>query len=132
MATYILGQKIFWKCICLFNELSVIHIIWCQMTGWWVNNELGRCGGKSNLKSYTSICLEGSRKTTKNFLSGCRIWGSHSDCYKEFHLLGYNAMQSVECQLTFQRTCFHAGFLLSLFFDSEDGGDMFLQNISWH
>jgi hypothetical protein len=23
-------------------------------------------------------------------------------------------------------TCFHAGFLLSLFFDPEDGGDMFL------
>jgi hypothetical protein len=23
-------------------------------------------------------------------------------------------------------TCFHAGFLLGLFFDPEDGGDMFL------
>jgi hypothetical protein len=23
-------------------------------------------------------------------------------------------------------TCFHAGFLLGLFFDHEDGGDMFL------
>jgi hypothetical protein len=27
-------------------------------------------------------------------------------------------------------TCFHAGFLLGLFFDPEDGWDMFLQNIS--
>jgi hypothetical protein len=26
-------------------------------------------------------------------------------------------------------TCFHAGILLSLFFDPEDGGDMFLQNV---
>jgi hypothetical protein len=26
-------------------------------------------------------------------------------------------------------TCFHAGFLLGLFFDPEDGGDMFLQNV---
>jgi hypothetical protein len=24
---------------------------------------------------------------------------------------------------------FHAGFLLGLFFDSEDGGDMFLRNV---
>jgi hypothetical protein len=28
-------------------------------------------------------------------------------------------------------TCFHAGFLLGLFFDSEDGGDMFLRNIGY-
>jgi hypothetical protein len=27
-------------------------------------------------------------------------------------------------------TCLHAGFLFGLFFDPEDGGDMFLRNIS--
>jgi hypothetical protein len=26
-------------------------------------------------------------------------------------------------------TCFHAGFFLGLFFDPEDGGDMFLRNV---
>jgi hypothetical protein len=26
-------------------------------------------------------------------------------------------------------TCFHAGFLLGLFFDPEDGNDIFLQNV---
>jgi hypothetical protein len=26
-------------------------------------------------------------------------------------------------------TCFHAGFLLGLFFDHEYGGEMFLQNV---
>jgi hypothetical protein len=26
-------------------------------------------------------------------------------------------------------TCFHAGFFLRLFFDPEDGGDMFLRNV---
>jgi hypothetical protein len=26
-------------------------------------------------------------------------------------------------------TCFHAGFLLDLFFDPEDGGEMFLRNV---
>jgi hypothetical protein len=28
-------------------------------------------------------------------------------------------------------TCFYAGFLLCLFFDPEDRGDMFLWNVSW-
>jgi hypothetical protein len=27
-------------------------------------------------------------------------------------------------------TCFHAGFLLGLFLDPEEGGDMFLRNVS--
>jgi hypothetical protein len=26
-------------------------------------------------------------------------------------------------------TCFHAGFLLGLFFNPEDGGDMFFRNV---
>jgi hypothetical protein len=66
----------------------------------------------------------------------------------------YNPVCSVESQPTFQRnisppssgskskpskkpawkwmaTCFHTGFLLGLFFNHEDGGDIFLQNISW-
>jgi hypothetical protein len=28
-------------------------------------------------------------------------------------------------------TCVHAGFLLGLFFDPEDGSDMFLRNVGW-
>jgi hypothetical protein len=28
-------------------------------------------------------------------------------------------------------TCFHAGFLLGLFFDPQDGGDMFLRKVGW-
>jgi hypothetical protein len=69
--------------------------------------------------------------------------------------LGYNTVLSAESQPMYQRnmslpssgsknkpskklawrqvalftTCFHAGFLLGLFFDPVDGGDMFLQNV---
>jgi hypothetical protein len=33
-------------------------------------------------------------------------------------------------ELASRATCLHAGFLLSLFFDPEDGDDMSLQNFS--
>jgi hypothetical protein len=53
--------------------------------------------------------------------------------HEEFYLMGYNAMWCSESLLTFQRkkdgsAChlLHAGFLLGLFFDPEDGSDMFL------
>jgi hypothetical protein len=71
--------------------------------------------------------------------------------YEELWLLGYNAVQSVESQLAFRKkmwpsflgsknkpskkpeelclpTCFHAGFLLGLFFDPEDSGELFHRN----
>jgi hypothetical protein len=60
---------------------------------------------------------------------------------KEYYLLGYNTVQSVESQPTFRRkpskitvwklqACFRSGILFSLF-DPEDGGDMFQWNVSW-
>jgi hypothetical protein len=33
--------------------------------------------------------------------------------------------------VTLLATCFHAGFLCSLFFDPEGGGNTFLQNVGW-
>jgi hypothetical protein len=44
-------------------------------------------------------------------------------------------MNSIICVITvisiiaLLSTCFHTGFLLGLFFDPEDGGNMFLQNV---
>jgi hypothetical protein len=73
---------------------------------------------------------------------------SHTE---EFYHLRYNAVQSAKSQLTFRKnmspylqsrrisrarnqgllaTCFRPG-LLGLFFDPEDGGDMFLRNVGW-
>jgi hypothetical protein len=54
-----------------------------------------------------------------------RIWSFHSVAFEEYHLMGYNAVQSVECQPMFRRNksspssvphLFFANFLLSLFF----------------
>jgi hypothetical protein len=57
------------------------------------------------------------------------------DIYEQLCLLGYNTMYSVESQARNQvkaggkQSCVHAGFLLALFFDLEDEGDMFLRNV---
>jgi hypothetical protein len=52
---------------------------------------------------------------------------SYSGGYEEFYLLGYNAVYSAESHPT---ACylFHAGLLLSLFFETEDEGDMYVRN----
>jgi hypothetical protein len=44
--------------------------------------------------------------------------------YEEFCLLGNNAMPRSACHP------FRAGFLLDLFLDPEDGGDILLRNVS--
>jgi hypothetical protein len=47
--------------------------------------------------------------------------GKH--CLQDFSRLGYRN------SLSLLRTCFHASFLLGIFFDPEDEGDMFLRNV---
>jgi hypothetical protein len=79
-----------------------------------------------------------------------RLWDSHNCVYEEYFFLLYDAVYSVENQLTFQMniapsssgsnkprkipnrlaTCFHASILLGLF-DPEDWGNMFLRNFGW-
>jgi hypothetical protein len=43
-------------------------------------------------------------------------------------LLDHHHVLFFVCKLALLATCFHAGFLLRLFFDAEDGGDMFIRN----
>jgi hypothetical protein len=52
----------------------------------------------------------------------CRISGSHSGGYEELYLVGCNAVCA---------TSLHAGFLLAFFFNTEDGCDMLVRNVSW-
>jgi hypothetical protein len=72
---------------------------------------------------------------------------SENNCPQGLYLLGYNAVKSFESQPTFRRNVlppasgsknkssklclhfFHSDFILDLFFDHEDGSDMFFINI---
>jgi hypothetical protein len=49
-------------------------------------------------------------------------------CIRE--LPGSNPNLGTDSACFLLATCFHAGFLLDLFFDTEDGGDMFPRNVS--
>jgi hypothetical protein len=90
-------------------------------------------------------------KTTRLY----SIWGSHSGCCEELCLLGYNAVYILNVSRRYGETCrlhlqgrrmrhsrnqressWHAelcccSFLFGLFFDPEDGGDMFFRNVGW-
>jgi hypothetical protein len=51
---------------------------------------------------------------------------------QEFLLLGHDHLVHWKpTSRALLANCFHAGFLLGLCFDPEDGGDIFLQNIGW-
>jgi hypothetical protein len=47
----------------------------------------------------------------------------------EEHVTSFIKLKNKLKQSAMLATCFHAGFLLDLFFDPEDLGDMFLRNI---
>jgi hypothetical protein len=49
----------------------------------------------------------------------------------EDRTLNYHSRRESKILLSLLATCFYTGFLLGLFFDSENGGDMFLRNIGW-
>jgi hypothetical protein len=68
-------------------------------------------------------------------LNICRIWGSHTGGYEEYHLPGYNAVWAVECQPTFRRNMSPSSSeskKISWARTPEYGGDMFLRNVGWH
>jgi hypothetical protein len=79
-----------------------------------------------------------SLQTTQHYNSeDCTLlWLVGSDILTELYLLGCIAMQSTENQPTFWSFSYscsllHANFLLGLFFDPENGGDMFVWKVPW-
>jgi hypothetical protein len=70
----------------------------------------------------------------------CRIWDSHRGAYEDFCHLGHNTVQSIESQQNMSPTSSGSKnsfkqaasrTLRGLFFNAEDGGDVFLRNIGW-
>jgi hypothetical protein len=58
----------------------------------------------------------------------CSILSTHSGGHKEFCIVGYSAVRSVESH-TNECYLLHPRFLLGLFFDTEDGADTCLRNV---
>jgi hypothetical protein len=110
----------------------------------WISQETSAV-----LKAHRCFVARTMRSTVIS-LHSCRIWSSHSRGCEHLYLLGYNAVQSVESQLTFRRNLSltssgskgkpskkptwstqQTEILLDLFFDPESGGGMSLRNIGW-
>jgi hypothetical protein len=69
--------------------------------------------------------------------SGVKLWrrahDNHSDGYDEFYFLGYNACSPLKVNRRVGgkwRALSYTGFSHSLYFDPEDGDDIFLRNVS--
>jgi hypothetical protein len=58
------------------------------------------------------------------------IWGSHSGGYEDSVFWDITTCSPLEVS---RSACdlLHAGFVLGLVFDTEDGGDVFLRNVDW-
>jgi hypothetical protein len=90
-------------------------------------------GKKIDLSSDNSIHKTVTRH--KTFLKSTIFWditpcsplkiNRHFGGTYRLHLHG----RSISRARNYVATCFHAGFLIGLFFDREDGGDMFLRNV---
>jgi hypothetical protein len=50
--------------------------------------------------------------------------------YRHTNYASTENVSTLLCYNILLATCFHADFLLGLFFDPEDGGDIFLRNVS--
>jgi hypothetical protein len=90
------------------------------------------------LRYYPSICLEGLRRFTIHFIGfevlaavvmKNSIFWDVTPCspLKVSRRFGGTYHLHLQGQLAI---CFHAGFFVGLFFGPEDGGNMFLLNVS--
>jgi hypothetical protein len=66
-----------------------------------------------------SLCLWVDFSSASKDDSYYRIWGSHVAGFEEFYLRGYEVVIVHDC------------FLLDIFFDPEDGDNIFLWNVGW-
>jgi hypothetical protein len=78
-----------------------------------------------HLKFFGSFYMERLAESLSD-PSATGLWGTQatSGAYLTVHQPAHTAIALIV-------TCYHSGFLLGLFFDPEEWGDMFLQNLSW-
>jgi hypothetical protein len=102
--------------------------------------------------NHPEIYLEWQRKNKEKPQSRYRIWGSRNSGYEEIVVWDMTPCSPLKINRHFGRTyrlhlqyrrirlgrnqsllatCFHSCLLLVLFFDIEDGGDMFFLNVGW-
>jgi hypothetical protein len=129
--------------LCLF-ALHLKHIILCSTgpTPTYVcysryqTNEKAESRSDERVKRINMNVIHREFKNKQRYWNTC--WMSFSFSVQvennfiieDLFLLVYTAVYSVESQPKFRATCFHDVFLLDLFFDPEDGGDMFLRNVN--
>jgi hypothetical protein len=87
------------------------------------------------LNAENAIFCVANRQWSTREINSCRIWGSHSCGYEEFNLVEYDALQSSESQRDVSEeesraSCLLNDLLLGSLFNPQDGGDMFLRNVS--
>jgi hypothetical protein len=136
--------------------LQVRHAITRSMHVSQVDGKPPEIQSKNFIFLLLLIHMKYANMTIQNVSIKDLIWGSHSCDYKELYLLRYNtthwertnvseehvtsifsvkklAKQKTNMKLVAEPACYllHAGFLLGIFFNPKDGGDIFLWNISW-
>jgi hypothetical protein len=89
------------------------------------------CLAYSSILKMEAIC---SSETSVDFQRTTRSYIPLVSSLAYSSILKMEAICSSETSVDFQRTTrrYIAGFLLGLFFYPEDGGDVFLRNVSWH
>jgi hypothetical protein len=89
-----------------------------------------------NVDKDLPVCMVSHPRKQKSSVNQCTIFSDITPCsfLKTSRRFGGTYGLHLQGRISRARelaTCFHAVILLGLFFDTEDGDDMFLRNVGW-